>query len=176
MEGRDDFWLPQLCCSVTRAKGRHAFIITTHTDKQHIHCHIYYNSTTLDCTQKFRNFWGSSFALRRLSDRLCLENGLSIVENPKPRSEKSVWRWIFKQSWLPVSGRATSGERLIRCLATPSRAESRERSVEIMKIRSNATQILRTMLARRYEFGVSPNKQRPGLCRPCHLAASLKMA
>ena len=31
-------------------KGRHAFIVTTHTDKQHIHCHIYYNSTTLDCT------------------------------------------------------------------------------------------------------------------------------
>lgn len=68
-------------------KGRHAFIVTTHTDKQHIHCHIYYNSTILDCTRKFRNFWGSSFALRRLSDRLCLENGLSIVENPKPRSK-----------------------------------------------------------------------------------------
>ena len=68
-------------------KGRHAFIVTTHTDKQHIHCHIYYNSTTLDCTRKFQNFWGSSFALRRLSDRLCLENGLSIVENPKPRSK-----------------------------------------------------------------------------------------
>ena len=68
-------------------KGRHAFIVTTHTDQQHIHCHIYYNSTTLDCTRKFRNFWGSSFALRRLSDRLCLENGLSIVENPKPRSK-----------------------------------------------------------------------------------------
>ena len=68
-------------------KGRHAFIVTTHTDKQHIHSHIYYNSTTLDYTRKFRNFWGSSFALRRLSDRLCLENGLSIVENPKPRSK-----------------------------------------------------------------------------------------
>lgn len=72
-------------------KGRHAFIVTTHTDKEHIHSHIYYNSTTLDCTRKFRNFWGSSFALRRLSDRLCLENGLSIVENPKPRS-KSKFR------------------------------------------------------------------------------------
>lgn len=68
-------------------KGRHAFLVTTHTDKKHIHCHIYYNSTSLDCSRKFRNFWGSSFALRRLSDRLCLENGLSIVENPKPRSK-----------------------------------------------------------------------------------------
>ena len=65
-------------------KGRHA---CTHIDKGHIHNHIYYNSTTLDYTRKFRNFWGSSFALRRLSERLCLENGLSIVENPKPRSK-----------------------------------------------------------------------------------------
>lgn len=64
-------------------KDRHSFIVTTHTDKAHIHNHIYYNSTSLDCTRKFHNFWGSSFALRRLSDRLCLENGLSIVENPK---------------------------------------------------------------------------------------------
>lgn len=78
-------------------KGHHAFIVTTHTDKKHIHCHIYYNSTALDCTRKFRNFWGSSFALRRLSDRLCLENGLSIVENPKPRSKgdyKNYGEWL----------------------------------------------------------------------------------
>ena len=78
-------------------KGRHAFIVTTNTDKKHIHCHIYYNSTALDCTRKFRNFWGSSFALRRLSDRLCLENGLSIVVNPKPRSKgdyKNYGEWL----------------------------------------------------------------------------------
>lgn len=68
-------------------KGRHAFIVTTHTDTANIHNHIYYNSTSLDYTRKFRNFWGSSFALRRVSDRLCLENGLSIVKNPKPHSK-----------------------------------------------------------------------------------------
>ncbi len=71
-------------------KGRHAFIVTTHTDKQHIHCHIYYNSTTLDCTRKFRNFWGSSFALRRLSDRLCLENGLPSWRTRSPGARASI--------------------------------------------------------------------------------------
>lgn len=49
-----------------------------------------------------------------------------------------------------------------------------------MKTRSKATQILRAMLARRYGFGASPNKQRPGLCGhggiACHLAAPPKMA
>ena len=29
-------------------KGKHAFFVATHTDRQHIHNHIYYNSTTLD--------------------------------------------------------------------------------------------------------------------------------
>lgn len=78
-------------------KGRHAFIVTTHTDKEHIHSHIYYNSTTLNCTRKFHNFWCSFFALRRFSDRLCLENGLSIVENPKTRSKgtfRNYGEWL----------------------------------------------------------------------------------
>lgn len=48
-----------------------------------------------------------------------------------------------------------------------------------MKTRSKATQILRAMLARRYGFGASPNKQRPGLCGhggiACHLATPPKM-
>ena len=78
-------------------KGRHAFIVTTHTDKQHIHCHIYYNSTTLDCTRKFRNFWGSTKAVRQLSDTICVENGLSIVENPKPHG-KSYNKWLGDQA------------------------------------------------------------------------------
>lgn len=68
-------------------KGRHAFFVATHTDRQHIHNHIYYNSTSLDCTRKFRDFLGSAFALRRLSDRVCLENGLSVIRNPKQRSK-----------------------------------------------------------------------------------------
>ncbi len=53
----------------------------------HIHCHIYYNSTTLDCTRKFRNFWGSSFALRRISDRLCLAIDTALAERPADLDE-----------------------------------------------------------------------------------------
>ena len=45
-------------------KGRHAFLVCTHTDKKHIHNHIYWNSTALDCTKKFKNFIGSYRAVR----------------------------------------------------------------------------------------------------------------
>lgn len=74
-------------------KGRHAFIVATHIDKAHIHSHIIFNSTTLDCTRKFRDFRGSGLALQRVSDRLCLEHGLSIVENPK-RGKKHYGKWL----------------------------------------------------------------------------------
>ena len=74
-------------------KGKHAFIVATHVDKAHIHSHIIFNSTALDCTRKFRNFFGSTWAVRRLSDQICLENGLSIVKNPKQKG-KHYGKWL----------------------------------------------------------------------------------
>lgn len=74
-------------------KGRHAFIVTTHEDKHHIHSHIYFNSTNLDCTGKFDDFKRSGRAIRRLSDTICVENGLSIIENPKP-SKGHYGTWL----------------------------------------------------------------------------------
>ena len=68
-------------------KGKHAFFVVSHVDRPHPHIHIYYNSTALDCTRKFRDFLGSARAVRRLSDRICLENGLSVVERPKLHSK-----------------------------------------------------------------------------------------
>jgi len=64
--------------------GNHAFVCCTHTDKAHVHTHIVFNSTSIDVAKKFRNFKGSSFAVRRIADHLCIENGLSIVTNPQP--------------------------------------------------------------------------------------------
>ena len=37
-------------------KGKHAFIVCTHVDKSHIHSHIIFNSTTLDCKRKYKDF------------------------------------------------------------------------------------------------------------------------
>ena len=68
-------------------KGKHAFIVATHIDKAHIHNHIIYNSTTLDCTRKFKNFFLSGLAVQRVSDLVCAEHGLSII-TPKPYRER----------------------------------------------------------------------------------------
>ena len=64
-----------------------AFIIATHTDREHIHNHIIYNSTALDSTRKFRDFLLSGLAVQRLSDLICLEHQLSVIEI-KPYRER----------------------------------------------------------------------------------------
>lgn len=74
-------------------KGEHAFIVCTHTDKKHIHNHVYWNSTKLDCTGKFRDFRRSGKAVRELSDLICIEHKLSVIENPK-RCGMSYNKWL----------------------------------------------------------------------------------
>ena len=74
-------------------KGKYQFVVATHTDHAHIHNHIIFNSTSIDHTQKFRNFLGSSEAIRKISDKLCLENGLSIIEVPK-QGPSHYGKWL----------------------------------------------------------------------------------
>lgn len=73
-----------LCCSHPRGR-------------RHVHSHIIISAVNLDCDRKFRNFWGSSKAIRRLSDTLCIQNGLSIIEQPKGHS-KSYNKWLGNEA------------------------------------------------------------------------------
>lgn len=63
--------------------GNHAFVVSTHIDREHIHTHIEFNSTNLECTGKFRNVKNSYLLLQKISDRLCQEHGLSVIAAPK---------------------------------------------------------------------------------------------
>ena len=74
-------------------KGKHAFIVATHTDRRHVHNHIIWNSTTLDCKGKFRDFLRSAMAVRRLSDLVCLEHRLSVIEKPQ-RGGLTYDKWL----------------------------------------------------------------------------------
>ena len=82
-------------------KSRHSFIVATHTDKRHIHNHIVFNPTSLCYTKKFRDFRRSGLALQKVSDLLCLEHGLSVIENPSPSKGKNYHKWLGNKepSW-----------------------------------------------------------------------------
>jgi hypothetical protein len=80
-------------------KGRHSFIVATHNDKAHIHNHIIYNSTDLECERKFKNFFFSGVALQKVSDMVCIENGLSVIEPKKPGERKRRTEYPDRKSF-----------------------------------------------------------------------------
>ena len=85
----------RLGCELAKrfTKENHAFIVCTHIDKAHVHNHIIWAATTLDETKKFRDFKRSAQAVRRLNDTICIQNGYTIVENPKGKG-KSYDKWL----------------------------------------------------------------------------------
>ncbi len=68
-------------------KGQHQFVVYTHEDKAHIHNHIEFNSTNLECDGKFQNVKDSVRVLRRMNDKICQAHGLSV---PTPKRERSL--------------------------------------------------------------------------------------
>ena len=80
-------------------QGEHAFIVATHTDRKHIHNHIVFCATALDYSHKFRNVWNSSRLVAEISDELCREHHLSVVQNPQNKTV-SYNRWEGDQSKL----------------------------------------------------------------------------
>ena len=79
-------------------KGKHAFIVATHTDREHIHNHIIFNSTALDGTRKFRDFFFSGLAVQRLSDLICLEHQLSVIEKKPYRERQKRITYLPRES------------------------------------------------------------------------------
>lgn len=85
--------------------------MATHVDRAHIHNHIIFNSTNLDCDRKFRDFWFSEIVLQRLSDIICLEHGLSII--PKVKLSERQKRTKYPER---TSMRDVIREDILKCL------------------------------------------------------------
>ena len=109
-------------------KGNHAFIVCTHIDKAHVHNHIIWAATTLDEKKKFRNFWGSTKAVRRLNDTICFENGYSIVENPGKKG-------MTYDKWLGNNKKPSHRERICAAIddALAQKPATFESLLELLK-------------------------------------------
>lgn len=79
-------------------KGKHAFTVSTHVDRAHIHNHIVFNAVSLDGDRKFRDFWRSGLALQKVSDLVCMEHHLSVISRQRTKQ-----RHIGKKKELPFS-------------------------------------------------------------------------
>ena len=77
----------QLADAVT--KGQHEYVLTTHIDKGHIHNHIIFCAVNFVDYHKYNSNKRSYYGIRNISDKLCRENGLSVVIPGKGSKGKS---------------------------------------------------------------------------------------
>ena len=77
----------QLADAVT--KGQHEYVLTTHIDKGHIHNHIIFCAVNFVDYRKYNSNSAATTAYGTMSDKLCRENGLSVVVPGKGSKGKS---------------------------------------------------------------------------------------
>ena len=70
-------------------KGKYEYVLTTHTDKKHIHSHLIFNATSFTDYHKYVSNKRTYYGIRNISDRLCRENGLSVVVPEKGSKGKN---------------------------------------------------------------------------------------
>ncbi len=63
-------------------------IVATHTDREHLHSHFVINSVSYETGLKYHSNEESLMALRRASDELCMQYGLSVVKPKKQKQRK----------------------------------------------------------------------------------------
>ena len=63
-----------------------AYVVATHIDKHHIHNHIILCSTDLEGQHKYRDVKQSAKDLAEISDSLCREHSLSVIQNPQDKT------------------------------------------------------------------------------------------
>ena len=61
-------------------KGRHEFVVCTHTDKDHLHNHIIFNACSFYDLKKFEWRKNTARELRDISDLIIMKHGLKVVE------------------------------------------------------------------------------------------------
>ena len=70
---------------------RFEIIVTTHLDKEHIHCHFCFNSVSFQDGGKYNYSKAERKRMMEISDRLCREYGLSVIEKPRKAPSRPVW-------------------------------------------------------------------------------------
>ena len=59
--------------------GKYEFVLTTHIDKDHVHNHLIFNAVSFTDHKHYHSNKRSYHEIRRASDRLCKEHGLSVI-------------------------------------------------------------------------------------------------
>ena len=70
--------------------GKYEFVLTTHIDKNHIHNHLIFNAVSFTDYKHYHSNKRSYHYIRRTSDRICKEHGLSVIIPGKDKGKSYI--------------------------------------------------------------------------------------
>ena len=172
----------QLADAVT--KGQHEYVLTTHIDKGHVHNHIIFCAVNFVDHHKYNSNKRSYYGIRNMSDKLCRENGLSVVVPGKGIKGKSYaeyqaektgtsWKGKLKTALDALIPQVSSFEELLQRLQAAGyeikpgkyvscRAPGQERFTRLKTLGADYTEeaIRERIAGRRTKAAKAPREQR----------------
>ena len=131
----DDPVTPEMAHEIALKLAEHIpgyeIIVATHTDREHLHSHVVINSVSYETGLKYHSNEESLMALRKASDELCMQYGLSVV---KPKTKQKKERTMSDREYRAYAkGKSWKMDLEITVDECMAQARSREHFIRLME-------------------------------------------
>ena len=95
--------------------GKYEYVLTTHIDKDHVHNHLIFNAVDFVDYHAYKSYKRIYYDMREVSDRLCKENGLSVIP---PSQNKGMGYKEYTEAKRGTSWKQKLKQTIDRCVIT----------------------------------------------------------
>ena len=176
-------------------QGKYSYVLTTHIDKGHVHNHLIFCAVDMVNHRKYNSNRQSYAYIRRTSDRLCRENGLSVVQPSRDKGKSYAewdagrkgksWKAKLKAAIDAVIPQAKDFDDFLRLMAAQGyeikqgkfisfRAPGQERFTRCKTLGENYTEEAITSRIKGLAVDRGPNRQRKGITLRIDLENNIK--
>ncbi len=176
-------------------QGKYSYVLTTHIDKGHVHNHLIFCAVDMVNHRKYNSNRQSYAYIRRTSDRLCREHGLSVVQPSRDKGKSYAewdagrkgksWKAKLKAAIDAVIPQAKNFDDFLRLMAAQGyeikqgkfisfRAPGQERFTRCKTLGENYTEEAITSRIKGLAVDRGPNRQRKGITLRIDLENNIK--
>ena len=176
-------------------QGKYPYVLTTHIDKGHVHNHLIFCSVDMVNHRKYNSNRQSYAYIRRTSDRLCREHGLSVVQPSRDKGKSYAewdagrkgksWKAKLKIAIDAAIPQAKDFDDFLRLMAAQGyeikqgkfisfRASGQERFTRCKTLGENYTEEAITSRIKGLAVDRGPNRQRKGITLRIDLENNIK--
>lgn len=139
--------------------GRYEYVISTHVDKGHIHNHVIFNATSYYDHRKFRSRpKKTAQQLREVSDCICRDNDLYVIQNPDFHRRQSHYEWEQAKA-------GTSWKAQIKSSIDAAIEKSSDWAGFVAALQEDGIEVLPGQRITFHKIGVESKNGRAGKCR-----------